>query len=61
VRRYLGPSSTLEVQIDISRIYNSNRWQQFKKNDRLVFVVCGSASSWIEENLLDRWRRLLVR
>jgi hypothetical protein len=26
--------------------------QQFKKNDRLVFVVCGSASSWIEENLL---------
>src|SRR5260370_1020909 len=31
-----------------------NAWdQQFKKNDRLVFVVCGSASSWIEENLLS--------
>jgi hypothetical protein len=31
-----------------------NAWdQQFKKNDRLVFVVCGPASSWIEENLLS--------
>ena len=31
-----------------------NAWDlQFKKNDRLVFVVCGSASSWIEENLLS--------
>src|SRR6266849_6472757 len=31
-----------------------NAWdQQFKNNDRLVFVVCGSASSWIEENLLS--------
>jgi len=30
-----------------------NAWdQRFKKNARLVFVVCGSASSWIEENLL---------
>lgn len=29
-------------------------WDQlFKKNDRLVFVVCGSASAWIEENLLS--------
>ena len=26
VRCYLSPASTLEVQIDISRIYNSNRW-----------------------------------
>jgi hypothetical protein len=26
VRRYLSLASTLEVQIDISRIYNSNRW-----------------------------------
>src|SRR3989442_6003368 len=26
VRRYLSPASTLEVQIDISRICNSNRW-----------------------------------
>lgn len=31
-----------------------NAWdQQLKKNDRLVFVVCGSASSWIEANLLS--------
>jgi len=31
-----------------------NAWdQRFKKNDELVFVVCGSASSWIEENLLS--------
>jgi AAA+ ATPase superfamily predicted ATPase len=31
-----------------------NSWdQRFKNNDNLVFVVCGSASSWIEENLLS--------
>jgi uncharacterized protein len=31
-----------------------NVWdQQLKKNDRLVFVVCGSASAWIEKNLLS--------
>jgi uncharacterized protein len=30
-----------------------NLWdQQLSKNDELAFVVCGSASSWIEENLL---------
>lgn len=30
-----------------------NAWdQRFKKNDRLVFVVCGSASAWIEDNML---------
>jgi AAA+ ATPase superfamily predicted ATPase len=27
--------------------------RKLKQNDRLVFVVCGSASSWIEENLLS--------
>ncbi|MBS0419674.1 MAG: AAA family ATPase [Proteobacteria bacterium] len=27
--------------------------RRLKHNDRLVFVVCGSASSWIEENLLS--------
>jgi hypothetical protein len=27
--------------------------RRLKQNDRLVFVVCGSASSWIEENLLS--------
>jgi uncharacterized protein len=31
-----------------------NSWdQRFKNNDNLVFVVCGSASSWIEANLLS--------
>jgi len=31
-----------------------NCWdQRFKNNDNLVFVVCGSASSWIEANLLS--------
>lgn len=25
----------------------------FKKHDRLVFVVCGSVSAWIRENILD--------
>ena len=30
-----------------------NAWdQRFKKNNRLVFVVCGSASAWIEDNML---------
>lgn len=30
-----------------------NLWDQFlKKNDKLVFVVCGSASAWIEKNIL---------
>lgn len=27
--------------------------RKLKQNDQLVFVVCGSASSWIEENLLS--------
>lgn len=26
---------------------------QFKKNPELIFVICGSASSWIEENILS--------
>lgn len=26
---------------------------QFKKNSELIFVICGSASSWIEENILS--------
>jgi len=26
---------------------------QFKKNPQLIFVICGSASSWIEENILS--------
>jgi len=26
---------------------------QFKKNPGLIFVICGSASSWIEENILS--------
>jgi uncharacterized protein len=31
-----------------------NSWdQRFKNNDNLVLVVCGSASCWIEENLLS--------
>ena len=31
-----------------------NVWdQKLKANDQLVFVVCGSASAWIEENLLS--------
>lgn len=31
-----------------------NFWDyHLKKNDQLVFVVCGSASSWIEENILS--------
>ena len=31
--------------------------RRLKQNDRLVFVVCGSASSWIEENLVLNSRR----
>lgn len=27
--------------------------QKFKKNPELIFVLCGSASSWIEENILS--------
>lgn len=27
--------------------------RQLKKNDSLIFVVCGSASSWIEKNILS--------
>lgn len=27
--------------------------QKFKKNPNLVFVICGSASAWIEENILS--------
>ncbi len=31
-----------------------NFWDmQLKKNDELIFVVCGSASSWIEKNILS--------
>lgn len=31
-----------------------NAWdQKFKKNPHLIFVLCGSASSWIEENILS--------
>jgi len=31
-----------------------NAWDlHFKKNDQLVFILCGSASSWIEENILS--------
>lgn len=31
-----------------------NFWdQQLKKNDQLIFVICGSASSWIEKNILS--------
>ena len=31
-----------------------NAWDiLFKKNPRLIFVVCGSASSWIEKNILS--------
>lgn len=30
-----------------------NLWDQFlKKNNKLVFVVCVSASAWIEKNIL---------
>ena len=31
-----------------------NFWDQsLKKNDELVFIVCGSASSWIEKNIMS--------
>jgi uncharacterized protein len=31
-----------------------NFWEQhLKKNNKLIFAVCGSASAWIEENLLN--------
>lgn len=31
-----------------------NFWDKhLKKNDRLIFVVCGSASAWIEKNILS--------
>lgn len=31
-----------------------NAWDlKFKKNPKLIFVICGSASSWIEENILS--------
>lgn len=31
-----------------------NAWDlYFKKNDQLVFILCGSASSWIEKNILS--------
>jgi uncharacterized protein len=31
-----------------------NAWDlHFKQNDQLIFVVCGSASAWIEQNLLS--------
>ena len=31
-----------------------NLWDQYlKKNDKLVFIVCGSASAWIEKNILS--------
>jgi len=31
-----------------------NAWDlKFKKNDKLVLAVCGSVSSWVEENLLN--------
>lgn len=31
-----------------------NAWDlHFKKNDELIFVLCGSASSWIEKNILS--------
>jgi uncharacterized protein len=31
-----------------------NFWDNhLKKNDQLIFVVCGSASSWIEKNILS--------
>jgi len=34
--------------------YIKNFWDQhLKKNDQLVFIVCGSASSWIEKNILS--------
>lgn len=31
-----------------------NFWdRQLKKNDKLIFIVCGSASSWIDKNILS--------
>ncbi|MEI8055757.1 MAG: ATP-binding protein [bacterium] len=31
-----------------------NAWdQKFKKNPELIFILCGSASAWIEENILS--------
>ncbi len=31
-----------------------NFWDQhLKKNDQLIFIICGSASSWIEKNILS--------
>lgn len=31
-----------------------NFWDQYlKKNDQLVFIICGSASAWIEKNILS--------
>ncbi len=31
-----------------------NLWDQYlKNNDKLIFVICGSASSWIEKNILS--------
>ncbi len=31
-----------------------NLWDlQLKKNDKLVFIICGSASAWIEKNILS--------
>lgn len=31
-----------------------NFWDQhLKKNDQLVFIICGSASSWIEKNIMS--------
>jgi hypothetical protein len=31
-----------------------NAWDlHFKKNDKLIFVLCGSISSWIEKNILS--------
>jgi hypothetical protein len=31
-----------------------NLWDQhLKENDQLIFVICGSASAWIEKNILS--------
>ena len=31
-----------------------NAWDtEFKKNPKLIFIICGSASSWIEKNILS--------
>ncbi len=48
---HIGQDSTLVILDEISWMGSCDLY--FRKNDKLVFAICGSSSAWIDKNILS--------